>query len=374
MKVRNATHNQWAAKIINDIGEKEYYDLFSLSNEEITISPHYSKNADSIINPDKLLFPKTWNIMGDIDCSNNIDLNEEIKKLLEIDINNFTLYNYANEDIDKSVVSRGNFFISCDKFMEKTDLNILIEPKLDSIDDLNLNDCVNEKFKLNISSEFFKNSGANIIQEIAFLISAASELVEKYGINLIEKISFEVIQGNNYFFEIAKIQVLRIIWSIISKEYGKQIDNCIITAKPSTKNKTIENYNNNIIRSTSECMSGILGGCNFIKSIPYDIKFKNRNEFSERIKYNQLLILKNETSIDKVNNAISGSYYLTYLIENLAQKSIDLFKKIISNGGYSESLKNDGLFNHILLNSKKEKEQYNSGEKILVGFNKYKDE
>ena len=126
--------------------------------------------------------------------------------------------------------------------MEKTDLNILIEPKLDSIDDLNLNDCVNEKFKLNISSEFFKNSGANIIQEMAFLISAASELVEKYGINLIEKISFEVIQGNNYFFEIAKIQVLRIIWSIISKEYGKQIDNCIITAKPSTKNKTIENY------------------------------------------------------------------------------------------------------------------------------------
>ena len=52
MKVGNTTHNQWAAKIINDIGEKEYCDLFSFSNEEITISPHYSKNADSIINPD----------------------------------------------------------------------------------------------------------------------------------------------------------------------------------------------------------------------------------------------------------------------------------------------------------------------------------
>ena len=83
MKVGNTTHNQWASKIINDIGEKEYYDLLSFSNEEITISPHYSKNADSLINPDKLLFPKTWNIMGDIDCSNNIDLNEEIKKLLD---------------------------------------------------------------------------------------------------------------------------------------------------------------------------------------------------------------------------------------------------------------------------------------------------
>jgi len=374
MKVKNTTYNQWAAKIINDIGESEYYDLFSLSNEEVTISPHFTKNTNSIINPDKLLFPKTWDIMGDIDCSNNIDLNKEIKKLLENDINNITLYNYTNEDIDKSVISMCNLFFSSDKFIEESELNILIEPKLDSIYHLNLDDYLNKKFKLNISSEFFKNSGANIVQEIAFLMAVATELLDKHGVNLIEKISFEVIQGNNYFFEIAKIQVLRIIWSIVSKEYGNQIDDCIITAKPSIKNKTIENYNNNIIRTTSECMSGILGGCNFIKSIPYDIKFKERNEFSERIKYNQLLILKNETLIDKVNNSISGSYYLNYLIENLAQKSLDLFKTIISNGGYSESLKNSGLFSCILLNSKKEKEQYNSGEKILVGFNKYTDE
>ena len=55
-------------------------------------------------------------------------------------------------------------------------------------------------------------------------------------------------------------------------------------------------------------------------------------------------------------------------------KNIDLFKRITSNGGYSESLKNDGLFNEILLNSKREKKQYSSGEKILVGFNKYIDE
>ena len=374
MTVKNSTYTKWAEKIINDIGEKEFYKLFSLSNEDVTISPYYTNNSNAIINPENLLFPNTWNIMGDIDCSNNIDLNKEITKILENDIKNFTLYNYTNEDIDNSLISSGNFFISSEKFIEKTELNILIEPKLDSIDDLNLNDCLNEKFILNISSEFFKNSGANIVQEIAFLMSVASELLDKYGIDLIEKISFEVIQGNNYFFEIAKIQVLRIIWSIISKEYGKQIDDCIITAKPSIKNKTIENYNNNIIRTTSECMSGILGGCNFIKSIPYDIKFMQRNEFSERIKYNQLLILKNETSIDKVNNATSGSYYLNYLIDKLAQKSIDLFKKIISNGGYSESLKNDGLFNQILLNSKREKEQYSSGKKILVGLNKYLDE
>ena len=118
-------------------------------------------------------------------------------------------------------------------------------------------------------------------------------------------------------------------------------------------------------------MSGILGGCNFIKSIPYDIKFKDENEFSKRITNNQLLILKNETSIESVNNAISGSYYITYLIEKLAEKSLDLIKKIENNGGYFHDQKNEMIFQEILLNEKKEKEQYESGDKLLVGQNKF---
>ena len=49
-------------------------------------------------------------------------------------------------------------------------------------------------------------------------------------------------------------------------------------------------------------MSGILGGCDFIKSIPYDVKFKEQHEFSHRITNNQLLIRKNETLIKFFNN------------------------------------------------------------------------
>lgn len=372
MKEMKSINDKWSKKIILDIGEDAYRKLFYSSDENIKISPHYSFNENRLIHPEKLLFPSNWNIIGDIDCNKTKDLNKEIKKLYKNDITNLILYNYKSHYLDKSVTSLGNIFISTNEITKQSSgATILIEPKLEKLEKLSLNDLVDEKFKINISSEFFKISGANIVQEIAFTLSAAAELVDKFGSGLLEKISFEVIQGSNYFFEIAKIQVLRVLWSIISNKYGNQIDDCIITAKPTVKNKTIENFNNNIIRSTTECMSGILGGCNYIKSISYDLKFKDRNDFSERIKYNQLLIIKNETSISRVNNAVSGSYYLTYLIENLAQKSLDLFKKIISDGGYTSSLKNGGLFSQILSNSEKVKEQYNSGEKILVGFNKY---
>ena len=198
--------------------------------------------------------------------------------------------------------------------------------------------------------------------------------MKTYGKEISTNISFEVVQGENYFFEIAKIQSLRILWSLITKKYGNQVDDCIVTATPTIKNKTIKNFNNNIIRTTTECMSAILGGCDFIKSIPYDFFNKSRNPFSNRIMNNQLLILKNETFINKTINPISGSYYISYLIDDISEKSLDLLKKIEYNGGYFNNLTKDGLFKQIFENAKKENDQYSSNEKILIGINKYSDE
>ena len=372
MKESKDLEKAWEDKIILDLGKDHYKKLFSTTNEGITISPYYSFNRKSLVNPEKLFFPTEWNIISEIKCSRNTDLNDEIKRLYENEIKNLIICNYKNQFIDNALLSQGNIYFKSERSEKyNSEFKLLIEPNLDSKAPIDLSKFDQEKFRLNLSSEYFKNSGANIVQEIAFTLSAGIDYVNKFGKAIFNKISFELIQGNNYFFEIAKIQALRILWSIISKKYGNQIDDCIITAKPSSKNKTIKNYNNNIIRTTSECMSGILGGCNFIKSIPYDIKFKDENVFSKRITNNQLLILKNETSIESVNNAISGSYYITYLIEKLAEKSLDLIKKIENNGGYFHDQKNKMIFQEILLNEKKEKEQYESGDKLLVGQNKF---
>ena len=372
MKESKNLEKAWEDKIILDLGRDHYKKLFSTTNEGITISPYYSFNRKSLVNPETLFFPEEWNIIREIKCSKNTNLNEEIKRLYQNEIKNLIICNYKDQFIDNAFLSQGNIYFKSERSEKyNSEFKLLIEPNLDSKAPIDLSKFDQEKFRLNLSSEYFKNSGANIVQEIAFTLSAGIDYVNKFGEALFNKISFELIQGNNYFFEIAKIQALRILWSIISKKYGNQIDDCIITAKPSSKNKTIKNYNNNIIRTTSECMSGILGGCNFIKSIPYDIKFKDENEFSKRITNNQLLILKNETSIESVNNAISGSYYITYLIEKLAEKSLDLIKKIENNGGYFHDQKNKMIFQEILLNEKKEKEQYESGDKLLVGQNKF---
>ena len=247
MKDSKNLKKAWKDKIILDLGTDSYKRLFSKTNEGITISPYYTSNKKSLINPEKLLFPKQWDIVNELNCDKTTDLNNQIKSLYENEIKNLIISNYEDQFIDNSFLFQGNICFKTDKPVNyNPKFKLLIEPNLNSIEPIDLNKFYQKNFRLNLSSEFFKDSGANIVQEIAFTLSAGIDYVNKFGISLFNKISFELIQGNNYFFEIAKIQATRILWSIISKKYGNQIDDCIITAKPTSKNKTTKNYNNNI--------------------------------------------------------------------------------------------------------------------------------
>ena len=370
---------EWKNKLIDDLGLEKYNRLFSKSIEDVVISPFYTENNQPI----NLLIPDQWNILGEVKEVKFIEACNEINEFLKNDINHITLFHSPKLDTKKIIQKFNNsdviFFIKTDfvNDLDKLKNNthfIIFEQRLENDKILELQDIDNRNFKININSASVRNKGANIIQEIAFMLSLANEYLNIYGCNIAKHISFELTQGSNYFFEISKIQVLRILWSIITNEHGEQIDDTTITSIPSLRNKTIKNYNNNIIRSTSECISGILGGCNFIKSIPYDSLFNEKNEFSQRIMNNQLLILKNETHLDKVSNAIEGCYYINDLIRNISEKSLSLFKKIEKNGGYFESHKNGFIKEQIEKNNRLENSFYDSNKNILVGFNKYIDD
>ena len=88
----------------------------------------------------------------------------------------------------------------------------------------------------------------------------------------------------------------------------------------------------------------------------------------------QLLIIKEETNIDKVDNICEGSYYISYLIENIMKESFNLFKKIENNGGFFKNLSSGVITREIEKNNKKEIGLYQTKNKILVGYNAYTDE
>ena len=222
---------------------------------------------------------------------------------------------------------------------------------------------------ISINAALYQNAGANLVQQIAYSLGQANEYFNRIE-SINKPIVFEVAVGTNYFFEIAKLRALRLLFNLIAKEYNHTLD-CNIIVSPTKRNKTLYDYNVNMLRTTTECMSAIIGGANAIANLPYDALYHKDNEFGDRIARNQLLILKNESYFDKVNNPADGSYYIETLTNQLAEKSLALFKDMESNGGFLKQL-NDGIIKRKIQESADTEQMlFDSGKEILLGTNKH---
>lgn len=228
---------------------------------------------------------------------------------------------------------------------------------------------------LTIDLEHYQNTGANITQQLAYGMAQACEYLNDLDSKLEKpikqqlKIVFKVAVGSNYFFEIAKIRALKLLWSTVASEFNVNI-NCKVIATPSKRNKSIYDYNNNMLRTTTECMSAILGGADVVCNLPYDAIYHKDNEFGSRIARNQLLILKHESYFDKVENIVEGNYYINDITHQLAEKALNLLKEIEQAGGLLEQLKNGTIQKKIKDSANKEQALFNEGALVLLGANK----
>ena len=262
---------------------------------------------------------------------------------------------YCNLDPIGQLAKEGNWF----KTKEK-----------DNFETLNsLSKTVSKSSIISIGGTLYQNAGANMVQQIAYSLAHANEYLNRISIKN-QPIVFQISVGTNYFFEIAKLRALRFLFHLIAKEYNPNLE-CHLLVSPTKRNKTIYDYNVNMLRTTTECMSGIIGGADAIANLPYDALYHKDNEFGDRIARNQLLVLKNESYFDKVNNPADGTYYIESITSQLAEKALILFKDIEANGGFLKQL-NEGIIKRKIQESAdKEQELFDSGKEVLLGTNKY---
>src|SRR5690554_3932309 len=222
---------------------------------------------------------------------------------------------------------------------------------------------------LTVNATTYQNAGANMIQQVAYTLAHANEYLNRIE-NFDKNITIEVAVGGNYFFEIAKLRAIRLTLNALAEAYSTNITFHII-AKPTRRNKTIYDYNVNMLRTTTECMSAVLGGADAVENLAYDAVFHKTNEFGERISRNQLLILKEESYFDKVNNPADGTHYIENLTNQLAEKGLELFKDIEKNGGLISKLIDGTIQRKIGESAEKEQALFNEGKEVLLGTNKY---
>jgi methylmalonyl-CoA mutase len=262
---------------------------------------------------------------------------------------------YYNMDPIGQLARDGNWFTTKDK---------------NNFDSLNLlSTAVPNSSIISIDATLYQNAGANMEQQLAYSLAHANEYFNRIPV-INKPIVIQVAVGTNYFFEIAKLRALRLLFNLVAKEYNHNLE-CHLLVSPTKRNKTLYDYNVNMLRTTTECMSAIIGGADAIANLPYDSLYHKDNEFGDRIARNQLLVLKNESYFDKVNNPADGSYYIETLTAQLAEKALVLFKNIEANGGFLKQLNEGVIKRKIQESADKEQALFDSGKEILLGTNKY---
>jgi len=405
---------QWKQKIQFDLKGEDFNTLLTKTDEDIVIKPFYHQE-----NTEEFTIPLSQNDFSI--CQSIFISDEKIASFLAKDAikrGAKAILFEANKPFDipllihdvaifKGIEIYFKLHFLSQDFIEKliqNTIGIKIHLNLDSIGNLARtgnwfyskqkdakileSTLRNLQFKgsvLSVDVSLYQNSGANSVQQIAYALAHGNEYLNDINSNILEtsggnylqefEIVFNFSVGSNYFFEIAKLRAFRVLWQLLQKEYKFHVFPKVF-AVPSSRNKTLYDYNVNMLRTTTECMSAILGGADTISNRAYDSVYHKKNEFGERIARNQLLILQEESFFNnnadnKVNHFADGSYYIEALTKEIAEKALVIFKSIEKSGGFLKQLKEGTIQRKIEENAKKEQLKFTRGTKILVGINKY---
>ena len=385
----------WKQKIQADLKGADYNEtLLWKTNEGITVKPFYAKEdrTNTPISIPKKGFYICQTIFIDNEKIANSLAIDAIKRgatslqfvakksfnyhllLKHIDLNSIIIYfkfeflpseflielsaftnaqsTFFQLDIIGNLAEKGNWFINLKEDFKQLDAIIKTT-----------------KNCISVSGDLYQNAGATIVQQLAYTLAHANEYLHKYGKEVTDKIHFTFSTGSNYFFEIAKLRAFRILWETLLNEYDIKNSEAHLFTQPSLRNKTLYDYNVNMLRTTSEYMSAILGGSNTVSTIPYDAMYHKSNEFGERIARNQLLILQQESYLQEAQNFADGTYYIESITQQLAEKALTLFKKIEKGGGFLKQLKAGVIQKKIAESVAKEEEDFDAKKIILLGTN-----
>ncbi len=233
---------------------------------------------------------------------------------------------------------------------------------------------------INVNGHYFQDAGANTVQELAFSMASANEYLagltsKGTGIDAIAphlQVSFAI--GPNYFMEIAKLRAARLLWSRIVEQYQpdrKESLRLFLHARTARWNKTLYDPYVNMLRTTTEGMSAVLGNADSVTLDPFDESFRNPTEFSYRIARNQQLVLKEESYFDKVADPAAGSYYIENLTHSIAHHAWDLFREIEARGGILECIRSGFIQEEVARSRQKKENDIAQKRIIMLGTNQY---
>ncbi|RJQ55672.1 MAG: methylmalonyl-CoA mutase [Desulfobacteraceae bacterium] len=234
---------------------------------------------------------------------------------------------------------------------------------------------------ISISGYHMMEAGANSVLQLAFTMADGLEYVRtalSTGLNIDEfapRLSFFFGIGMNFFMDIAMLRAARLLWAELMQRFEPKDPNSLMLrthCQTSGWSLTLQDPYNNIVRTTLECLSAVLGGTQSLHTNSFDEAVGLPTPLSSRISRNTQIIVQEETQICRVVDPLGGSYYVESLTHSLAREARKIIREVEDMGGMAKAIMSGMPKMRVEESAARAQARIDQGRDTIVGVNKYK--
>ena len=236
---------------------------------------------------------------------------------------------------------------------------------------------------ISISGYHIREAGSTLEQELAFTFANAITYVEsainkgldpnKFG----QRISFFFNSHNGFLEEISKFRAARKLWASIMKDrFGvtnKRALMCRFHVQTGGSTLTASQIDNNIVRTTLQAMSAVLGGAQSIHTNSKDEAISLPTDDAAKLALRTQQIIAYESGVINHPDPLGGSETVEKMTEAIIKKTKDIMIEIDSIGGAISAIEQSYMQDQIADSAYNYQKGIDSKEKIIVGINKFRE-
>ncbi len=234
---------------------------------------------------------------------------------------------------------------------------------------------------VSISGYHMMEAGANSVLQTAFTLADGIEYVRaaiKAGLDIdtfAPRLSFFFGVGMNFFMEIAMLRAARFLWHDLMRQFSpKNSKSSMLRTHVQTSGWSLTQQDpyNNIIRTTLEALSAVLGGTQSLHTNSFDEAVGLPTDFSARIARNTQLVIQEESQVCHAIDPLGGSYYVEALTDGIIREARKIIAEVEELGGMAKAIETGMPKMRIEESAARKQARIDQGFDVIVGVNKYK--
>jgi len=173
---------------------------------------------------------------------------------------------------------------------------------------------------------------------------------------------------------VAKFRAARRMWAKMMKQMGATDEKAMMLrfhTQTGGATLTAQQPMNNISRVTVQTLAAVLGGTQSLHTNGYDEALSLPTEEAARIALRTQQIVAYESGAPDTADPLGGSYYVESLTDEVEAKAWELVGKIDAIGGSVSAIEAGFMQEEIARSAYAYQRSIETGEKIIVGLNKF---